>query len=73
METKNKHYPAKETGAAVILVAGWWGHQPGQTAVVGVPTDHFGAVVLFIFNLNSGMQENCGLNKSSDNRQPSYF
>jgi hypothetical protein len=22
------------------IFAGWWGHQPGQTAVVGVLTDH---------------------------------
>ena len=25
---------------AFQIVAGWWGHQPGQTAVVGVLTDH---------------------------------
>jgi hypothetical protein len=25
---------------AFQIVAGWWGHQPGQPPVVGVPTDH---------------------------------
>jgi len=25
---------------AFQIVAGWWGHQPGQTAMVGVLTDH---------------------------------
>ncbi len=27
-------------GGAFQIVAGWWGHQPGQPAVVGVLTDH---------------------------------
>jgi len=25
---------------AFQIVAGWWGHQPGQSAVGGVPTAH---------------------------------
>ena len=28
------------TGGAFPIVADWWGHQPGQTAVVGVLTDY---------------------------------
>ncbi len=37
------------------IVTGWWGHQPGQAAVVGVPTDHSFMPGQNFFNLNDSI------------------
>ncbi len=71
---------------AFEIVSGWWGHQPGQSAVVGVPTDHnlgshylkyihgiFSAVPYFCNEMNKNNKNTWHYYYSYTNSRPVYF